>query len=160
MFESYRKWCLQMVEYDCVCMNVCVYVCMYVWKYVCICAMCKRVYEKERGDVWMCVCVCVCVRVYVCVCLCIIVCVYYMLLSSFDTLRHIKWLKFAEYDSLEWINVLCAKFSVCICKWLVKEYESIRKNVDVRKSLDNSVILCGKFWISMLKVGRLMFVSV
>ena len=158
MFESYRKWCLQMVEYDCVCMNVCVYVSMYVWKYVCICAMCIRVYEKERGEVWM--WVCMCVWGCMCVCLCIIVCVHYMLLSSFDTLRHMKCLKFAEYDSLEWINVLCAKFSVCICKWLVKEYESIRKNVDVRKSLDNSVILCGKFWISMLKVGRLMFVSV
>ena len=131
---------------------MCVYVCMNVCVYMC--DVCACVWERERADVWMCMWGCMCV------CLCIIVCVHYMLLSSFDTLRHMKCLKFAEYDSLEWINVLCAKFSVCICKWLVKEYESIRKNVDVRKSLDNSVILCAKFWISMLKVGRLMFVSV
>ena len=99
MFTNAGVWvCL----YECMCVCVCMCVCMNVCAYmgdVCAC-----VWEKRER--W---CMCVCVWGSMCVCLCINVCMYYMILSSFDTLRYMKRLKFVEYDSLEWINVLCVQ---------------------------------------------------
>ena len=62
--DVYKWWSMLVFVW----MFVCMYVCMNVCVYMCDVRAC--VWERERGDVWMCMCVCVYVLMYVWMCGC------------------------------------------------------------------------------------------